>query len=74
MLSPRINADEPFTMTLEMQGQSFAFEGHLVNSELTMERESFESDPFNPTLYYSGVRRFTVNLEISARNMVRNVL
>jgi hypothetical protein len=60
-------------MTLEYEGHSYEFEGHLVNTEITMEQEWIDVSYFSNDVI-PGLRRHKVNLEISAGEMVRRVL
>lgn len=74
MLFPRIKADEPFTMTLEQNGYSYTFEGRLIGTEITLERDIEEvNNELGWRTYIPRLQEYKINLDISARNMVRNV-
>lgn len=60
-------------MTLEFQGHSFTFEGRLVDTNIELQQDFYESNPLYPE-YIMGPRKFSVSLEIIARDLVQNVL
>jgi hypothetical protein len=73
VLSPRIKADERFRMTIEQDGHSYEFEGALRNTDITMEQDWIDVSYFDDEVV-PGMRRYTINLEITANEMVRRVL